>query len=108
MDCVFCKIVNREVPAKILYEDEDVLVFPDNNPVRAVHILAIPKQHIGEFVEVADQELFGKLFSVVQRMVSREGLKDKGYRVIMNGGGAQLVNHLHIHLMGPMSKTAVL
>jgi histidine triad (HIT) family protein len=108
MDCIFCKIVNKQMPAKILYEDEDVVVFPDAYPAKPVHLLTIPKQHVGDFIEVSDPVLFSKLFSVTQRMVAREGLKDKGFRIVVNGGGAQLVSHLHIHLMGPIEKTAKL
>lgn len=106
MDCIFCKIVNKQLEAKILYEDEDVIVFPDINPIKPVHLLIIPKQHIADFIEVGDTALFSKIFTVVQNMVAREGLKDKGFRIVINGGGAQLVPHLHIHLVGPLGKNA--
>ncbi len=108
MDCIFCKIRDKQIPAKLLYEDEDVMVFPDLNPVKPVHLLIVPKQHIPELLAVEEPVLFQKLFSVVQQMIKREGLKDKGYRVVINGGGAQLVPHLHIHLMGPLTKTVAL
>jgi histidine triad (HIT) family protein len=108
MDCIFCKIVKKELPAKFLYEDEDVVVFPDINPVKPVHIIIIPKDHISELIAVENPEIFQKLFKVVQKMVEEQGLKDKGYRVVINGGGAQLVHHLHIHLMGPIKNTATL
>lgn len=108
MECVFCKIINKEIPAKLYYEDEDVVVFPDIHPVKPVHLLVIPKEHVKDFAEVEDLFLFSKLFSVAQRMIQREGLKDKGFRVVINGGGAQIVPHLHIHLMGPLDKTAKL
>ena len=108
MDCIFCKVIKKEVPAKLLYEDEVAVVFPDIHPVRAVHILIVPKRHIEDFVKVEDAELFAKLFSIAQQMVDREGLKDRGFRVTVNGGGAQVVPHLHIHLMGPIGKTASL
>jgi len=108
MDCIFCKIVNKEIEKKLVYEDDDVIVFPDIHPVRPVHLLVIPKQHVTEFTTVTDPVLFQKLFSVAQNMVKREGLSDKGYRVTMNGGGAQVVPHLHIHVMGPLNPTAAL
>jgi histidine triad (HIT) family protein len=108
MDCVFCKIINKELAAKLLYEDDEVVAFQNNHPVKPVHLLVIPKQHFSDFIEVTDPVLFAKLFSVVQRMAAREGLKDKGFRIIVNGGGAQQVPHLHIHLMGPIEKTAKL
>lgn len=104
MDCVFCNILEKKIPANILYEDKDVFVFPDIKPVRKVHLLIVPKKHIEDFLLVTDSSLFAKLFVVVQKMISREGLKDKGYRLVINGGGAQLVPHLHIHLMGPIGK----
>jgi histidine triad (HIT) family protein len=105
MDCIFCQIRDKKIPAKILYEDEDVLVFPDIRPVRPVHLLVIPKQHVSELIAVDNAMLLQKLLTVVQNMIAREGLKDKGYRVTLNGGGAQIVQHLHIHVMGPMKKT---
>lgn len=108
MDCVFCKIRDKQSPAKLLYEDEEVLAFPNINPVRPVHILVIPKEHISEFYAVQNPEIFQKLFTVAQNMIKREGLKDKGYRITINGGGAQYVNHLHVHVMGPLLKTAAL
>jgi histidine triad (HIT) family protein len=108
MDCVFCKIINKEIKNKLLYEDEDVIVFPDIHPVKPVHLLIIPKEHIEDLILVENLFLFSKLFSVAQKMVAREGLKDRGFRIVINGGGAQVVPHLHIHLMGPLDKTAKL
>jgi histidine triad (HIT) family protein len=108
MDCVFCKIRDKQIPAKIIYEDNDVVVFPDIHPAKPVHLLIVPKKHVDDFLSVEDTTLFSKLFSVAQKMISREGLKDKGFRLVVNGGGAQLVPHLHIHLMGPIGKIASL
>lgn len=108
MDCVFCKIVKKEIPKEFTYEDEDVVVFPDIHPIRPVHLLIIPKEHVAELTAVKNLEIFQKLFSVVQKMVGEQGLQDKGYRVSINGGGAQVINHFHIHLIGPMTKTAVM
>ena len=105
-DCIFCKIANKEIEKKFLYEDEEVMVFQDIHPARPVHVLIVPKQHVSEFVSVQDPVLFQKLFTVAQNMVKREGLSDKGYRITINGGGAQIVNHLHIHVMGPLNSTA--
>lgn len=108
MDCIFCKIANGEVEKKFYYEDEDVMVFPSHEPVRPVHLLIIPKQHVKEFAAVEDPKLYEKLCVVVQNMIKREGLQDKGYRITINGGGAQFVDHLHIHLIGPQQKTDAL
>ncbi len=108
MDCIFCKIANKEVPKEFIYEDDDVMVFKDLNPVREIHLLIVPKTHVSELITVTEPVLFQLLFTTVQNMIAREGLKDRGYRVVVNGGGAQVVNHLHIHLMGPINKTATL
>ena len=107
-DCIFCKIANKQIPKEFTYEDDDVVVFPDINPVRKIHLLIIPKEHITEVMTVKDPVLFQKLFTVAQKMIKEQGLEDKGYRLSMNGGGAQIIDHLHIHLMGPMTKTATL
>lgn len=104
-NCIFCNIRDKKLPAKLLYEDDDVMAFPDVHPVKPVHVLVVPKQHIQELIAVQDPALFQKLFTVVQNMVKREGLTDKGYRITINGGGAQLIDHLHIHVMGPMKNT---
>lgn len=108
MDCIFCKIIDKQIPAKILYADEDVVVFPDIHPTKPVHLLIVTRKHIDDFSVVKDSTLFSKLFAVAQRMITGEGLKGKGFRLVVNGGGAQLVEHLHIHLMGPVLKTASL
>ncbi|MBU4015938.1 HIT domain-containing protein [Patescibacteria group bacterium] len=105
-ECIFCKIKDKQIPTKLLYEDGDVMVFPDIHPIKSVHLLIVPKKHIDDFAGVEDASLFSKLFIVAQKMVAREGLKDKGFRLVINGGGAQIVPHLHIHLMGPVGKTA--
>jgi histidine triad (HIT) family protein len=105
MDCIFCKIANKEIEKKFLYEDDEVMVFPDIHPVRPVHLLIIPKQHIPELYAVQNPVLFQKILTVAQNMIKREGLKDKGYRITINGGGAQFVNHLHVHLTGPLANT---
>ncbi|OGH23964.1 MAG: hypothetical protein A3J69_01295 [Candidatus Levybacteria bacterium RIFCSPHIGHO2_02_FULL_42_12] len=106
--CVFCAIRDREIPSNIIYEDEDVLVFPDIHPFKPVHLLIVPKKHIGDFLDLSNDDLFEKLKSVAQKMVREKGLKDTGYRVVVNGGGAQAINHLHVHLFGPMGRKASL
>ena len=107
-DCIFCKIAKKEIPKVFTYEDADVMVFSDIHPIRQVHLLIIPKQHVSDFLAIEDPLLFQKLFTIVQKMVKENGLENKGYRVTINGGGAQVVHHLHIHLMGPLTKTAAL
>ena len=107
-DCLFCKFAKRIIPKDFLYEDDEIMVFPDIHPVRPVHLLIVPKEHVSELVTLKDPLLFQKLMTVIQQMIKREGLTDKGYRVTVNGGGAQLINHLHIHLSGPLNKTAAI
>ena len=107
-NCIFCRIANKQIDKEFIFEDDIVMVFKDLNPVRPVHLLIVPKAHVSELIEVTEPALFQQLFMTVQNMIAREGLKDKGYRVVVNGGGAQVVNHLHIHLMGPINKTAAL
>lgn len=103
-DCIFCKIRDRKIAKEFIHEDEDIMVFSDINPVKPIHLLIVPKKHIRDFVDVEDVVLFQKIATSIQRMVKKEGLMDKGYRIVVNGGGAQIVDHLHFHLMGPMGK----
>ena len=107
-NCIFCKIVKKELPAKFVYEDQDIVAFPDIHPVRPVHIILIPKEHVSELIAVEKPELFQKLLTAAQKVIGDQQLKDKGYRVVINGGGAQLIDHLHVHVMGPVKKTASL
>ncbi|MCL4353320.1 HIT domain-containing protein [Patescibacteria group bacterium] len=102
-NCVFCKIRDKEIPKKFEYEDEDVMVFPDINPMKPVHILVVPKKHIKDFSDLKDKDLFMKIKSAIDRTVVKK-LKNKGYRVSVNGGGAQIIDHLHFHIVGPISK----
>lgn len=103
-DCIFCKIANKEVPKEFAYEDDDVMVFPDIHPVRPVHLLVMPKIHIKELTEVTDESMFGKLMKVTQKMIKDNGLDTKGYHLMVNGGGAQIIDHFHIHITGPVGK----
>lgn len=101
-DCIFCKIANKEIPKEFTYEDDDVMVFPDIHPVKPIHLLIVPKKHIPEFLHVKDSTIYVKLFTVVQKMIKQSGLKGKRHRIMINGGGLQDIDHLHIHLMGPV------
>ncbi|WP_111413268.1 histidine triad nucleotide-binding protein [Billgrantia lactosivorans] len=103
-DCLFCKIVKREIPADIVFEDDEVLAFNDINPQAPTHILVIPKRHIATLndIEEPDQALVGKLPRVAARLAAERGFADAGYRVVMNCNdqGGQTVYHVHMHLMG--------
>lgn len=107
-DCIFCKIRDKIIPKKFTYEDDQVMVFPDINPFKPIHLLIVPKKHIEDFLMINDQGLMIKLNDVSQKMIKKFELGDKGYRLVVNGGGAQIIDHLHIHLMGPLGKSAKL
>jgi len=101
---LFLKIISREIPADIVYEDDDVLAFRDVNPQAPLHVLIIPKTHIRTIndIQLQDAELFGKLFIVAQKIAAEEGVAEDGYRVVMNCNAAagQTVFHVHLHLLG--------
>lgn len=106
MDCIFCKIRDREIVTKFLYEDDDVMALNDIHPAKPVHVLVVPKQHIKDFLDVEDEKLWYKLQTVAQKMIKQYKLENKGFRVAINGGGAQDVPHVHVHVMGPMGAHA--
>ncbi len=103
-DCIFCKIVKKEIGSTIVYEDEEILAFKDIHPVTPIHILVIPKKHISSAMEVSkeDQIVIGKMFLVIQKLAKQLGIEEKGFRVINNCGedGGQEVKHFHFHLLG--------
>lgn len=103
-DCIFCKIINRELPGDILYEDEEVIAFRDIHPAAPIHILVIPKKHISSLVDLKpeDEKVIGKIYRIINILANQEGILDKGYRVIVNCGedGGQVVKHIHFHLLG--------
>ncbi|WP_310416245.1 histidine triad nucleotide-binding protein [Chamaesiphon sp. OTE_8_metabat_110] len=107
-DTIFSKIIRREIPADIVYEDDLALAFRDVHPQAPVHILIIPKQAIVSIDEATDPDaaLLGHLLLTVKRVATQEGLV-KGYRVVINTGedGGQTVFHLHLHLLGKRSMT---
>jgi histidine triad (HIT) family protein len=105
--CVFCKIRDRIIPKEFTYEDSDIMVFPDIRPVAPIHLLIVPKRHIGDFGDVRgvrDDALFLKIKRITQKMIKEQKIEDKGYRLVVNGGGAQIIDHLHIHLMGEIGQ----
>ena len=102
-DCIFCKIVAGQIPAKKVYEDEDILAFNDINPARPVHVLVIPNKHITSLATATaeDTPVLGKMLAVANRIATEQGSPD-GFRVIINTGrvGNQEVPHLHLHIVG--------
>ncbi len=104
-DCIFCKIVKKEVPAKYLYESKNLIVIPDINPAADVHILIISKEHISTFVDIKKEhkDLILEMVEVAQKFIKEKGVEKK-YKMIFNGGSFQLVPHLHWHLVGGDSR----
>ncbi|QDV22824.1 histidine triad nucleotide-binding protein [Aureliella helgolandensis] len=104
MTTIFTKIINREIPAKIVYEDDLCLAFHDVSPQAPVHVLLIPKKPVEsiEALEPEDESLLGHLWMVIQRVARELELAEGGYRVVVNCGkdGGQSVDHLHFHLLG--------
>ena len=107
-ETIFSKIIRKEIPADIVYEDDLVLAFRDVQPQAPVHILVIPKQPIESIDQATpeDAALLGHLLLTIKRVAAQEGL-EKGYRVVINTGenGGQTVFHLHLHLLGKRSMT---
>jgi histidine triad (HIT) family protein len=103
MSTIFQRIIDREIPAEIVYEDDQALAFRDVNPQAPVHVLVIPKRRIASLddVEPGDAALIGHLFVVIRKLAQQLGLQE-GYRVVINSGrlAGQTVAHLHLHLLG--------
>ncbi len=106
-ESIFSKIIRKEIPAKIVYEDELSLAFHDINPKAPVHVLVIPKKVIPSVEEITaeDQSLIGHLYLVIQKVARQLEIAENGYRVVVNcrRDGGQEVPHLHFHLLGGRS-----
>jgi len=104
MNCLFCKIVEKKIPSKIVYEDEHVLAFEDINPQAPVHILVVPRKHISTSLEITndDNELVGLMFQAANRIAREKNIADRGFRLVMNCNreSGQTVFHIHVHLLG--------
>ncbi|MEQ8156299.1 MAG: histidine triad nucleotide-binding protein [Clostridiaceae bacterium] len=103
-NCIFCKIINGEIPSKKIYEDDKVLAFYDISPEAPVHFLVIPKEHVASTYELKENNvsIVAHIFTVINKIVSDLGIAEKGYRVVTNCGedGGQTVSHLHFHVLG--------
>lgn len=101
---LFLKIIDREIPADIIYEDDTVLAFRDINPQAPLHVLVIPKKHLRTLNDMRDEdeETLGRLLNVARKIAREEGVAEDGYRVVMNcnEGAGQSVFHIHLHLLG--------
>jgi histidine triad (HIT) family protein len=104
MATIFSKIISREIPADIVYQDDDVTAFRDIEPQAPVHILIVPKKEIPTVNDIAedDERLIGKLFTAARKIAAKEGIAEDGYRLLINCNkhGGQEVFHLHMHLFG--------
>lgn len=105
--CIFCKIVEKNIPSRIVYEDQQVFAFEDVNPQAPVHILVVPKKHLPDIQSMAetDRELVGHLFLTAAKIAIDKGLVEKGYRTVINNGvgAGQTVFHIHLHLLSGRS-----
>ncbi len=101
-ECIFCRIVKGLIECEKIYSDENAIAFRDVNPQAPVHILVIPREHIGKLHDAKDYLLLGRLLSIASQLATREGIAKTGYRVVINTGrdAGQSVEHLHIHLLG--------
>ena len=103
-DCIFCKIARKEIPAALIYEDDQLVAFNDVNPQAPVHILIIPREHIASLGQLspAHDAVAGRALRLAGELAREKGLGERGYRVVANSGpdAGQSVNHLHFHVLG--------
>jgi histidine triad (HIT) family protein len=104
MSCLFCRIIKREIPAAIVYDDDQLLAFKDINPQAPTHVLIIPKRHIATLndLQPGDDALVGAMTRAAATIASQAGIADEGFRTVFNtnGGAGQTVFHIHLHLLG--------
>lgn len=104
MDCIFCKIANGEIPAKIIYQDDSIVAFDDINPQAPIHTIIIPRKHIATLNDVKneDSELIAHMIQSANLLAKQSDIAKDGYRIVMNcnAHGGQTVFHIHLHLLG--------
>ena len=100
-DCIFCRIINNEIPSNKVYENEHVVAFKDIDPLAAVHIVVVPKTCCLHFHKTEDN-ILAHIMSAIKKIVVEQDLVDKGYRLVNNNGidGGQTVDHVHFHILG--------
>ena len=107
--CIFCKIKNKEIPSKIVFEDERIVAFNDANPQAPVHILLIPKEHFASLNDVPEEkkDILGHLLLKARQIAQQEGISKNGYRIVLNTerDSGQEVFHIHFHLLGGRGMT---
>jgi histidine triad (HIT) family protein len=103
-DCLFCKIAEKKIPSRIVYEGEGVLAFEDINPQAPVHVLIIPRKHIPTTLDIKEEDyaLIGRLFRVANEIAEKKGVAKRGFRLVMNTNpeAGQSAYHIHLHLLG--------
>jgi histidine triad (HIT) family protein len=103
-DCIFCKIVNKDIPAELIFEDAQIVAFNDINPQAPIHILIIPKEHFASLNDIPDEkkELLSHILLRARQIAQNIGIKEKGYRIVLNTArdSGQEVFHIHFHLLG--------
>ena len=107
MSTIFSKIINKEIPAEIIYEDDELLAFNDINPQAPVHILIIPKKEIKTLndIQIEDKDILGKMILLAKDLAKKHNIDENGYRTVFNcnDDGGQTVFHIHLHLIGGRS-----
>ncbi|MBI5306203.1 histidine triad nucleotide-binding protein [Candidatus Wolfebacteria bacterium] len=102
MDCIFCKIIRKEISSEIAYEDNDIVVFKDVKPSAPIHYLFVPKKHIQSIIHLEENHkaIISKMIFAAKKIAEQKGLK--GYKLVFNVGreGGQIIDHLHLHLLG--------
>lgn len=99
--CVFCKIVNKEIPAEVVYEDNLHTAFKDINPKAPVHVIVIPKEHVDKDLSMtANTDIWKELFEAIYKVILKFELNKTGYRLAINGAGYNHVHHEHVHVLG--------
>ena len=108
-DCIFCRIIRKEIPGDVVYEDDKVLAFNDIDPKAPVHILIIPKDHIPGVLDLDEhhKELTGHILAVASKLATEKGIDESGFRIVLNSGedAGQAVFHIHFHLLGGRALT---
>lgn len=103
-DCLFCKIVSGDIPATIVVQDDDVVAFRDVTPQAPTHVLVVPRRHVRDIAAVTAQDgpLLASMFAAADRVAAGDGIKESGYRLVLNVGpdAGQTVFHLHLHVLG--------
>ena len=104
MNCLFCNIAHGTIPAKVLFEDDEIMAFHDVNPQAPKHLLVIPKIHLATInhADASHEQLLGKMILAASQLAAREGFDKTGYRLVfnVNSDGGQTVHHIHLHILG--------